>query len=124
MADHRRAEFASAALLLTQSLAIGASSERLAIPARRLLPNATVSPFPVQRVLDSGSLDGLDALVVPMDQAYYVSRVQPAFAAVVPEGSNVRAVLAYTMPRRDRPARRREHVGERHARQRRFHECL
>ena len=34
-----------------------------------------------------------------MDQAFYVSRVQPAFAAVVPEGSNVRAVLAYTMPR-------------------------
>jgi Na+/H+-dicarboxylate symporter len=99
VADHRREEFASAALLLNRPLAIGAPSERIAVPARRLLPKSTVSLFPVQRVLDSGSLDGLDALVMPMDQAHYVSRVQPAFAAVAPEGPTVRAVLAYAMPR-------------------------
>ena len=81
MADHRREEFASAALLLNRPLAIGAPSERIAVPARRLLPKARVSLFPVQRLLESGSIDDLDALVLPMDQAYYVSRVQPAFTA-------------------------------------------
>jgi Na+/H+-dicarboxylate symporter/ABC-type amino acid transport substrate-binding protein len=99
VADHRREEFASAALLLNRPLAIGAPSERIAVPARRLLPNARVSLFPVQRLLESGSIDDLDALVLPMDQAYYVSRVQPAFTAVAPEGSNVRAVMAYALPR-------------------------
>jgi ABC-type amino acid transport substrate-binding protein len=96
--DHRRAMFDQMATLRERPLALGAPSARLAEPVQRLLPAATVRAVPLKRVLDSGQLDGLDAIVLPMDQAYYISRMQPALSAVAPGDSRVRAVVAYGVP--------------------------
>jgi ABC-type amino acid transport substrate-binding protein len=96
--DYRRAEFRQLAMLQGRPLSLAAPSERLAVPIRRALPSATVASHPLAPILDGGGLDGFDAFVLPMDQAYYVSRVQPALAAVAPADSHVRAVLAYGLP--------------------------
>jgi Na+/H+-dicarboxylate symporter len=96
--DHRRAEFSSWASLRQRPLALGTPSERLVFPIRRLLPVAAVSAVRLQDVLDSGRLEGVDAIAMPMDQAYYVSREQPALAAVLPDDSSARALVAYGLP--------------------------
>jgi Na+/H+-dicarboxylate symporter len=96
--DHRRGEFGRLSQLLERPLVIGALAERFVEPVRQRLPNATVKAYPLQAVLEKGEMADVDALVLPVDQAYYVSRVQPAFEAVVPEDANVRAVIAYALP--------------------------
>jgi Na+/H+-dicarboxylate symporter/ABC-type amino acid transport substrate-binding protein len=96
--DHRRGEFSELAPMLTRPLVIGAPSDRYVLPIQRRLPRADVKPYPLQTVLETGEMQGVDALVLPMDQAYYASRVQPAFSAVVPEDTNLRAVVAYALP--------------------------
>jgi hypothetical protein len=86
------------AALQGRPLVLGAPSERLAQPIRRLLPRATVRAHPLGAVLESGELGDLDGLALPMDQAYFISRMQPALAAVPPEDGMVKAVVAYAVP--------------------------
>jgi Na+/H+-dicarboxylate symporter len=97
--DHRRGEFQRVAPLVNGPLVVGAPSERYISGIRRRVGTASVRPYPLQRIIDNGDLGELDAMVLPLDQAMYLARVQPALAAVVPEDLDVRAVVAYAMPK-------------------------
>jgi cyclohexadienyl dehydratase len=96
--DHRRAQFTSLTGLQASALPLGTPSERLAPPVRRLLPRAIVKEAPLPSLLASGRLDGVEAMVLPLAQAVYASRMQPALAAVVPDDSTYRTVAAYGLP--------------------------
>jgi len=97
--DHQRSAFSDFGAVQGRPIALAAPSARLGERLERLLPRASISVRPLLEVMESGDLGGADAMALPMDQAYYVSRVQPALAAVAPENNRVRAVVGYGMPR-------------------------
>jgi ABC-type amino acid transport substrate-binding protein len=96
--DHRRAEFDSLSELRGRALDIGSPSERLVAPITQRLPQARVKRLQLARLLTEGEMEGVDAVMLPFDQAYYVSRVRPEFSAIVPDDDNTRAVVAYALP--------------------------
>ena len=97
--DHDRGRFARIAEVRGQPLRLGVLSDRFVSPVKRLLPLATTVPTPLADVLRTGEMPGLDAYVIPIDQAQYVSRVQPGLSAVLPEDDDTFAVVAYAVPR-------------------------
>lgn len=97
--DHRRGEFVEGPALVGRPLRLGVPSPRFVEAVQRKLPLATIEPRPLQDVLNAGTLGDLDAIVLPIDTATYASRIQPALAAVLPEGDNTRGVMAYAVPR-------------------------
>ena len=97
--DHDRALFARMTDVRSKRLRVGVLSDRFLLAASRLLPLATAVPTPLAEVIRTGEMDGLDAYLIPIDQARYVSRVQPRLAAVVPEDDSTYAVVAYAVPR-------------------------
>ena len=82
-----------------RALRLGVMSDRFTIAVQRLLPLATAVPTPLSEVMKTGQMDGLDAYIIPIDQAHYISRVQPGLSAVLPEDDNTFAVVAYAVPR-------------------------
>ena len=74
-------------------------SSRFVEAVRRRLPQAAVEVASLQALLDSGNLGALDAMVLPIDEAIFASRVQPSLAAVLPEDDQTRGVVAYAVPR-------------------------
>jgi Na+/H+-dicarboxylate symporter/ABC-type amino acid transport substrate-binding protein len=60
-----------------------------------LLPAATIRPF---NAIDEALASGVDAVLMPIERAYYWSRVRPEFAAVRPQELNVAVITAYAMP--------------------------
>ncbi len=97
--DHDRGRFARIVEVRGQPLRLGVLSDRFVSPVKRLLPLATTVPTPLADVLRTGEMPGLDAYVIPIDQAQYVSRVQPGLSAVLPEDDDTFAVVAYAVPR-------------------------
>ncbi|MDH4063118.1 MAG: cation:dicarboxylase symporter family transporter, partial [Acidobacteriota bacterium] len=97
--DHRRGEFVRGREVAARPLRLGVLSPRFIEAVRRRLPRATVEPRAMQNILDAGDLGVLDAMVLPIDEAIYASRIQPAFAAVLPEDDDTRGVIAYAVPR-------------------------
>ncbi len=97
--DHDRGLFAKVADIRGRPLRLGVLSSRFVVPVSRLLPQATVVPTELAEVMRTGEMPGIDAYVIPIDQARYVSRVQPGLSAVLPEDDNTHAVVAYAVPR-------------------------
>jgi Na+/H+-dicarboxylate symporter len=97
--DHARASFARMADVRSRPLRLGVLSDRFTRAVARLLPLATAVPTPLDEVMRTGELPQVDAYLIPIDQARYVSRVQPRLAAVLPEDDATYAVVAYAVPR-------------------------
>jgi Na+/H+-dicarboxylate symporter len=97
--DYRRGEFLRLDEVRPRPLRLGVLSERFTAAVQRRLPAATIVPGELGTLIDTGDLHGLDGYVLPMDQAYYIARLQPAFDAVLPEDDRTFTVLAYAMPR-------------------------
>ena len=97
--DHDRGLFASITDIRSRPLRLGVLSDRFIVPVKRMLPMATAVPTPLADVLRTGEMPGLDAYIIPIDQARYVSRVQPGLSAVLPEDDDTYAVVAYAVPR-------------------------
>ena len=70
--DHDRGLFARIADVRGRPLRLGVLSSRFVVPVSRLLPQATVVPTELADVLRTGEMTGLDAYVIPIDQARYV----------------------------------------------------
>jgi hypothetical protein len=83
----------------SRPLRLGVLSDRFTRAVARLLPLATAVPTPLDEVMRTGELPQVDAYLIPIDQARYVSRVQPRLAAVLPEDDATYAVVAYAVPR-------------------------
>jgi Na+/H+-dicarboxylate symporter/ABC-type amino acid transport substrate-binding protein len=97
--DHARAQFARMADVRSRPVRLGVLADRFTRAVSRLLPLATAVPTPLAEVMRTGEMPHVDAYFIPIDEARYVSRVQPRLAAVLPEDDNTHAVVAYAMPR-------------------------
>jgi hypothetical protein len=97
--DYDRGGFARIGDIRGRPLRLGVMSDRFVVPVKRLLPLANIVPMQLADVLRTGEMPGLDAYVIPIDQARYVSRVQPGLSAVLPEDDKTSAVVAYAVPR-------------------------
>ena len=97
--DHDRGLFARVADIRGRPLRLGVLSSRFIVPVSRLLPQADIVPTELGEVLRTGEMPGIDAYVIPIDQARYVSRVQPGLSAVLPDDDDTEAVVAYAVPR-------------------------
>jgi hypothetical protein len=73
--DHARASFARMADVRSRPLRLGVLSDRFTRAVARLLPLATAVPTPLDEVMRTGELPQVDAYLIPIDQARYVSRV-------------------------------------------------
>ena len=61
----------------------------------RVLPSATLRPF---NVVEEALDDRVDSVMMPVERAYYWSRIRPAYAAVRPVELNVAVITVYAMP--------------------------
>ena len=99
VSDFERGNYTRVADARDLPLRLGVISDRFTAGLQRRLPAATIVPTSLAEVMRTGEMQGLDAYVLPIDQARYVSRVQPRLSAVLPEDDNTYAVVAYAVPR-------------------------
>jgi ABC-type amino acid transport substrate-binding protein len=97
--DYARGRFASLAPLENAQLMIGIPAiDDMAPMIRQRLSAATFRRFPSIDALVAALPREVEAVVLPIDRAFYLSRTNPELSAVLPEETTSTIMLAYAMP--------------------------
>ena len=97
--DEDRALFSSLAALSRERMTIGMPAiDDIAPLIRRAMTGSTFVPYPTIDALVGSVSHTTRAAVMPIDRAFYMSRIHPEFSAVVPEEPTSSVALAYALP--------------------------
>jgi Na+/H+-dicarboxylate symporter/ABC-type amino acid transport substrate-binding protein len=97
--DYARSRFVSLAAVQDQRIRIGVQAiDGIAPLIRQRLPAATFVGFASIDALVAAVPRDVEAVVLPIDRAFYFSRTRPELSAVLPEEATSSIMLAYAMP--------------------------